>query len=76
MTIEDNTFLGNDADDNGGAVSIDSTGPGPEEVLTRGDAMPIFLRGNTFGGGEEGDENDGGRGRAAPCTSTSRSGRS
>ena len=57
VTIEDNTFLGNEADDNGGAVSIDST-DGPEEVLTRGDATPVFLRGNTFGGGEEGDGND------------------
>ena len=55
VTIEDNTFLGNHADDNGGAISIDSQDQGP--ILTRGDAVPNFLRGNTFGGTGEGDEN-------------------
>ena len=55
VTIEDNTFLGNHAEDNGGAISIDSQDQGP--ILTRGDAVPNFLRGNTFGGTDEGDEN-------------------
>ena len=55
VTIEDNTFIGNHAEDNGGAISIDSQDQGP--ILTRGDAVPNFLRGNTFGGTNEGDEN-------------------
>ena len=56
VTIEGNTFLGNEAQDSGGAISIDST-DGPVETLARGDATPVFLRGNTFGSSEEGDAN-------------------
>ena len=54
VTIEDNQFFANEADDDGGAVAIleDTQVESPQ---ARGDGPPIVLRGNTFGGPEEGN---------------------
>ena len=61
VTIERNTFLGNSAGVDGGAISIDSQAQGPiENRAGRGDASPVILSGNTFGSGDEGDENSAG----------------
>jgi hypothetical protein len=57
VTLENNTFLSNDADDDGGAVSIQEFLVF-DTVTARGDGPSIVLRGNTFGGPDEGNESD------------------
>ena len=81
MTLRGNTFLRNDADDGRrrGRHRLRGRAPTDNQDLTRGDASPIILSGNTFGAvdgeGETSDGNDADE-RAAPSTSTTRSARS
>lgn len=58
VTIEGNEFLSNEAEDDGGAVNLELDNQTLTATAARGDLAPVVLRGNTFGGPDEGNRAD------------------